>query len=551
MELQVMRGIGGAGTGKTRMITEAAQKALERPEVGGDPFLIGFSSFTRAARTEAAERLSAVSGVPAGALMREGYFKTAHGMAYKAIGVEKGEVIGNSHEDEEWLCRAMDADVQYSFDEDEGGGGRFRGDPVASQALNLWNLSRALVVPLREVVDLNDADDPIPLVDAIKKIDMYESAKRVDGRIDFTDMLARFAGVRFGLDGPSSVMADGYVPDEVVGWIFDEAQDASRLLDMCCRRLVTGAACKWVWLVGDPFQVLYSWSGASSSHFMGWDVVKEKIMPKSWRCGRQILRFGEDCLRQLRSGYWDRGIAPADHSAEVVEEECYEEALERLDPRNDTMLLARTNYQATKMTRALEEMGIPYRRIKGKEGPHKRDRGLAGLWGLQHGGGIDGESWSAVLDCLPSRTLDGRKWLVHGTKKRWRDELAEKYDRVYPEDLADIGATEHLIQAVVTGSWGELATGGTAWVKAAKTWGADAVSNPKIKVGTIHSAKGMEASNVVMLSSLGRKIWTTAQERDDRWDEECRVAYVGATRAKNRLVIAHDPREKFRMELPL
>jgi cytochrome c oxidase assembly protein subunit 15 len=50
--------------------------------------------------------------------------------------------------------------------------------------------------------------------------------------------------------GPEMVTPEGLVPDTVVGWIFDEAQDASRLLDMACQRLLTGDACKWAWAVG-------------------------------------------------------------------------------------------------------------------------------------------------------------------------------------------------------------------------------------------------------------------------------------------------------------
>lgn len=550
MEFQAVRGIGGPGTGKTRMITEVAEKALQRPEVAGDPFRIGFSSFTRAARTEAAERMGAAVDVSPYTLMNEGHYKTAHAAAYRAIGAQKGDIIGNSKEDDQWLCEAMDCEISYSFDDDEGGS-KFAGDPVASKALNLWNLARSLVVPLKSVVMADQSEDAIAYVDAKKKVDRYESAKAAEGRMDFTDLLARFVGLRFTSEGPIEAVPQGDVPHTVVGWIFDEAQDASRLLDMACRRLVEGDACKWVWLVGDPFQVLYSWSGASSEHFMGWEVVREKTMPKSWRCGRAILDFGEQCIRRLRSGYWDRGIAPADHHGSVTEELYYADALEQLDPRKDSMVLARTNYQATKLSRYLDEIGIPYRRIKGASGPSKKARGLAGLWALQHGDGIDGESFSAVIDCLPAKGLGGVTWLIRGAKKRWREQLSEVYDRVYFEDLPALGATPELINAVQSGQWSGLPDGGSNWVRAARRFGADAVCNPKIRLGTIHSAKGMEASKVIMLSSLGRKIWVGANEIDERWNEECRIAYVAATRAKHELVIAHDPSEKYRMELPL
>lgn len=53
-----------------------------------------------------------------------------------------------------------------------------------------------------------------------------------------------------------------------------------------------------------------------------------------------------------------------------------------------------------------------------------------------------------------------------------------------------------------------------------------------IKVLTIHSAKGLEAKNVIV---IGARFWN---------DEERRVAYVAATRAKDRLIWVKKPKKK-------
>jgi ATP-dependent exoDNAse (exonuclease V) beta subunit len=61
----------------------------------------------------------------------------------------------------------------------------------------------------------------------------------------------------------------------------------------------------------------------------------------------------------------------------------------------------------------------------------------------------------------------------------------------------------------------------------------------------------MEASKVVLLTSVN---WRTraAEESDPaRFAEERRIEYVACTRAKHTLVVAHDPRSKTRMELPV
>lgn len=549
--MQAARAIGGAGTGKTRQAIEILEKAMNRPEVGRNPFVLGFSSFTRAARTTAAARAAEAWGVPQGDLERHGWFKTAHSVAYRVLGVSKGEILGSTKEDDKWISEALGSDVAYQLSEDEGVS-VYTGDPVAAASLNYWSLARSLVVPVRQIVEADQDPDAPSADEVIRRVDQYEQAKRLDGRIDFTDMLARFVGVKFDPeDGPRLVDPDGVVPQDVVGWIFDEAQDASKLLDMACRRLVSGPAVKWAWLLGDPYQVLYSWAGASSDHFMGWDVAKQSVMPKSWRCAAPILALGERCLQRLGDAYWDRGIAPADHDGEVIESDNYEDDLTDLSPAEETLVLARTNRQVAKIAAILDDIGVPFRKIKSKDGAYVRDIGMHGLWQLQHGEAISSEAWGSILQMLPSKTLDGRMWLERGSKSRWQKGMESNFDRIYPEDLPILGATDSLRQAIADGSWSGLPDGGTKWVSGAKRWGVEAVSQPKIRVGTIHSAKGMEASKVVLLTSVGAKIRASEDSDTTRHDEERRIEYVAVTRAKHTLVVAHDPRERFRMELPL
>jgi superfamily I DNA/RNA helicase len=561
-QLQALRAVGSAGTGKTTLLVNTACKALERPETGGNPFAIGFSTFTRAARSEAAGRAADAWGMQKSELEREGWFRTAHSVAYRQLGIAKGEIIGGGKADNEWVSNAIDSSVAYCADDDaEGGIGIYTGDPVAAMSLNFWSLARSMCRPLREVVEEAygwDAECP-DAEEVIRRVSLYESAKRLENRSDFTDLLSRFVGIRHNpAGGPEEVTPEGLVPDSIVGWIFDEAQDASRLLDMACRRLVTGDAVKWAWLVGDPFQVLYSWAGASSDFFMGWRVDRQEIMPKSYRCAKPILQLGEDCLQRLTKGYWNRGVEAADHDGEIIESENFEDDLNDLTPDKETLVIARTNRHVGKIAMILDDCGVPFRKIKAKQGSYNRDIGMTGLWKLQHGQPASKEEWSEAIDLLPSATIRSKKegreektWLVRGAKAQWNRQGKDHYDVLFPEELGDVGATDHLREKIATGSWGELIDGGTAWCRAAKEWGIDAVSNPKIRIGTIHSAKGMEADTVILLTSVGRRIREGEERSEERHDEERRIEYVAATRAKSKLIVAHDPREAFRMEMPL
>jgi superfamily I DNA/RNA helicase len=62
------------------------------------------------------------------------------------------------------------------------------------------------------------------------------------------------------------------------------------------------------------------------------------------------------------------------------------------------------------------------------------------------------------------------------------------------------------------------------------------LSKPKVRLSTIHGAKGSECQNVVLFTDLSR-------EADKQYfinpDDQTRVMYVGATRAKEALHIIH------------
>jgi len=58
--------------------------------------------------------------------------------------------------------------------------------------------------------------------------------------------------------------------------------------------------------------------------------------------------------------------------------------------------------------------------------------------------------------------------------------------------------------------------------------------NPRIELGTIHSAKGGESENVVLLTDMSRRSYNHMQEFED---DEARVFYVGVTRCQEHLHI--------------
>jgi superfamily I DNA/RNA helicase len=60
---------------------------------------------------------------------------------------------------------------------------------------------------------------------------------------------------------------------------------------------------------------------------------------------------------------------------------------------------------------------------------------------------------------------------------------------------------------------------------------------PRVTVGTIHSVKGGEADVVYLFPDLSRAAWQQMRNSQEGMDSAVRVGYVGATRAREQLVI--------------
>lgn len=540
--MQIAQLIGGAGTGKTTELLRIMEAALEA--LGGDPLKLGFASFTRAARAEAVTRAAKAWGVEESLLSVRGWFRTVHSTVYRCLGVTAGALLTEKQADIEWLSNALGVKLGTQMDDDVGRQS-YIGDPVVASALNCWALCRSSLMPLDEVVRrARRADDSVPDYAAIVRIaERYETAKRLDDRLDFSDMLMRFAGVGVSpTEGVFHRTPEGDLP-EVAAWLFDEQQDASPLLDAACKRLVSAPTVKWCYVVGDPFQAIYGFAGSSAECFLAWDAAKKRTMPKSYRCPAPILELGERCLRRMHNGYFDRGIAPADHEGSVTELGSIEDAVRRVDPREDWLLIARTNYQANRLFSEMALQGKPVKWTTSVEGPTSRSLGLQALYVLENGEPVTGLQWSKALELLPQKNRDKESVISRGTKTAWKKpETVAQWDLIFPNELEEVGATEMLQAAIASGQWVALVDRGAEWRRQADKWGAELAAEPRVRVGTIHSVKGAEADNVALLTTTSRRV-EQSDEDAAQHDEECRIAYVAVTRARRNLYVINEGRQ--------
>lgn len=537
--MQIARLIGAAGSGKTTELLRIMEGAL--PKLGNDPLRLGFASFTRAARAEAVSRAASAWGVSPGTLDGEGWFRTVHSTAKRCLGIGPGQLIGDKTADIEWISNALGVKISTTLDE-EVGRQKFVGGQEGA-ALNAWDHARNTLLPLDEVVRrARRLDDDVPDYAAVVRIaERYEAAKRVEDRLDFSDLLLRFSGLRVHpTDGVQRVEPEGDLPP-VSAWLFDEQQDASPLLDAACKRLVSAESVKWCYVVGDPFQAIFGFAGSSAECFLGWPAEKERTMPKSYRCPKPILELGERCLRRMYRGYFDRGVAPADHEGRIFDTET-DVPLTAARPDEEWLFIARTNYEAGRLYASLHAAGKPARWVKQPEGVTTRGQGLAALHSLEKGKPVRGPEWGRAVELLPCVNNAKEPMLARGVKTGWAKKHADDWDWIFPNELEKVGATAPLIEKIRSGEWCSLVDRGQEWRRHAERWGTELASNSRIRVGTIHSVKGMEADNVALLTTTSRRVEQSREDCHAQHDEECRIAYVGVTRARRNLYVINEGR---------
>ena len=537
--MQIARLIGAAGSGKTTELLRIMEAAL--PKLGGDPLRLGFASFTRAARAEAVSRAAAAWNVSPSMLDGEGWFRTVHSTAKRCLGIGPGQLIGDKTADIEWISNALGVKISTTLDE-EVGRQKFVGGQEGA-ALNAWDHARNTLLPLDEVVRrARRLDDDVPDYAAVVRIaERYEAAKRIEDRLDFSDLLLRFSGLRVHpTDGVQRVNPEGDLPP-VSAWLFDEQQDASPLLDAACKRLVSAESVKWCYVVGDPFQAIFGFAGSSAECFLGWPAEKERTMPKSYRCPALILALGERCLRRMYRGYFDRGVAPADHEGRIFDTET-DVPLTVAKPDEDWLFIARTNYEAGRLYASLHAAGKPARWVKQPEGVTTRGQGLAALYALEKGKPVKGTEWGRAVELLPTVNKSKEPMLARGVKTGWAKRHADDWDVIFPNELEKVGATAPLIEKIRSGEWCSLVDRGQEWRRHAERWGTELASNSRVRVGTIHSVKGMEADNVALLTTTSRRVEQSREDCHAQHDEECRIAYVGVTRARRNLYVINEGR---------
>jgi DNA helicase-2/ATP-dependent DNA helicase PcrA len=501
--------LGPPGTGKTTTLLGIVEEELEK---GTDPEKIAYVSFTTRAATEAVTRAQARFGFGRD---RFRFFRTIHSICFKALGLGHHDVLEGDR-----LHKGFSdyAGVRCSgrWSED----GTMSGYDLGDRILFMENLARVRCLPLREQYQLDSDGLRWSLVDRVARSLMVY--KEQEGLHDYTDMLSEF--LRSGVVLPIEVM------------VVDEGQDLSLLQWRCVEQMAKEA--RRVCVAGDDDQAIYRWSGADVEHLINMEG-DARVLGQSYRVPPAIQQFSQRLVREMghrRPKEW----APKPGEPGEVVRAPY---LEDVDfTQGEVLLLARNTYLLQGQVEPwLRRQGIIWDR-NGHESVRQETLQTIRDWeSLRRGLAVGVPAVRRIYELMRTKTgvrrgykeLEQLKAAEEGHRMEQREANVPE-DRmedlkVTMDDLKQHGglerddawfeALERLPPTEVEYIRAALGRGEQLFGKAAR---------PRVRLSTIHGAKGGEADHVVLLKEIASRSF---QEMRLAPQDEARVWYVAVTRA--------------------
>jgi superfamily I DNA/RNA helicase len=482
---------GPPGTGKTTKLINYAKTFYK---LGTPLDKIGYFAFTTKAATEAINRMLDTYKH----LQRKNlkHFRTLHSLAFNRLGMKKSEVMQDEHYEDIGRNLGIEVTVYSNGQETTG----FVDSD--SEYFNLINAARIKECSLEEEynTDMYSPDLDKRLLNILSdELNNYKDAFKLK---DFTDMIEKFN------------VAELCPKYDIV--FIDEAQDLSpvqwKMVDIIRENS------KYVILAGDDDQAIYGWAGADVKKFQEEPSKKDIILPQSHRVPRSVQAIADKILNRIPDERRIKKIWQARNEEGSVS---HVTTLEDTPlSQGDWLILARTNDRLNKIKPILRDMGI-YFQIKGRKSfKATLFRSILNYIRWQKGELLSLSEVKDVLEYSPLLVTD-----------------SPTEERLY--DLKEFGFDLHA-------PWYDVFTVDPEeclYVREMLRNGEKLSKDARVKLSTIHSAKGGQAENVLLILDNTKTIREATQKSPDKEDEENRVWYVGVTRTLQNLYIMSAKKE--------
>jgi len=565
----VTRLFGGPGSGKTTALLDRVDELLEDDDVSIRDVLV--VSYTRAAAAEVRERLAERLDVSPRAL--QGNVCTMHAKAYELLDLSRGDVVGES--DKEEFCEEYG--VEY---EDEYGGAGRRTARSTTLGNKIIATSQWLQRTQRDVADWYD----VPFqwdVEAVRlPPDIDPNAQEgnkytptwptEDDRIDVPEVIRAWRSYKgehdlVGFADMLERVAQRSLVPHVDYLVIDEFQDITTLQYEVYEEWKPHM--EGVLIAGDDDQVVYAWQGADPNILLDAEVHEDVVLPNSYRLPSRILNVVNREIRHIDKRQ-EKDLNPRKEGGVVegIQSPSMFEVVRNVQHTVDTtdetlMILFRARYQMFQFIDDFLPKGIPFSVMTDQRmWTDRLTQYVRAVEKLEADDPITGLEARRLADMLQDSAF--------GTNERdeFYDTLDDREEEADVDDIAEIEVspdvvTDHIPFMPDPASAGDMLRKVTSFQRNSVDayFGGEyqGMDPSRVRVGTIHSAKGREADHVFVCTDLTEKVVEQmAASVDDPTDvngveeftahtspvpvltdNERRVFYVGMSRARERLVL--------------
>ena len=490
--------LGPPGTGKTTTLLNLVDEFIQK---GVRPRQIGYLSFTKKAANEAAERAAKKFELNQDDDLKN--FKTLHALAYKRLGMSREKMMSSSDYKEFGVkCGIPIKTAKYSQED-----GTFNSD---NEYLTIIETARAKQMNL-----LDHYDSRKNLID-VERNTLYliseelKKYKKQKGKKDFTDLIEEF-------------ITQKITPKFEVLFI-DEAQDLSSLQWSMVRKLWKES--KKTYIAGDDDQAIFKWAGADVDHFIALkkEVDEIKILDQSYRIpGGPIHELSQRIISKVQNRF-TKDYKPRSEEGILKR---YSDVTQVNMSEGQWLVLASANYFLDEVKELCELRGWYYQHKNKNSIDVKLLMALQNWEQWRKGSLLTHIEIKNIYEYLGTNVATGFKTgkLLHSEDKYSLKDCIDKYglltDKVWYDSFEGLDTfTENYIRNM-------------------RANGEKIAANPRIKMSTIHGAKGGEAHKVLILQDLTNAALETFQNDPD---ELHRLFYTGTTRTKKELHIV-DPKD--------
>ena len=402
------------------------------------------------------------------------YFQTLHSLAFNQLGLREENVMQDLNY--KAIGESCGIQIKYASYETNHWNGIFSSD---SEYLSLINLARVKQISPIEQFDLNEHLSKIER-DKLEAIEAeIKNYKKVYGLIDFTDMIQKFL--------------DKEVTPNFDVIFVDEAQDLSLIQWSMINKIEKDTGCD-VWVAGDDDQAIFGWAGADVDSFINYDA-KEIPLTKSERVPSSIQEIALNVINRIEENRIDKEYFPKSESGQIYER--YK--LSDIDmSQGDWLILGRTKSILKSVPTYLKKKGYFFNTAQGNSiGKSLYE---------------DIQNWKKLQkkETIPDIH-------VQRIKERMKGDMNLS---LYWYDAFNLLTDSQIM-----------------YMKLLLLNNEDPTEDARIKVSTIHGAKGGEATNVVLFLNHTTNTIKGAKKSKAKQDEEYRVWYVGITRSMKNLYL--------------